>query len=686
MSTTGTMNNNGYATYQNMVSQVSNGLTELSKLCAEMNLEENKKDMDKYYHKMNNHAFSVGIMGEFKRGKSTVINSLLEKEIMPADILPCSATMNRVTYDMQPRAELKMQDGSVRQITVDELASYVTKLTAESESRAEEVEEAVVYYPCRFCQNGVDIVDTPGLNDDERMNRISEEVIPKLDVVIMVLTHDNPFSMSEAEFVRGKLMTSDLSRLIFLVNKMDMVRRESDKARVIESIREKIHSSVLKKTEDMYGKDSKQYRDVELKLGNIRIYPFSALDALEGKMEGDQALIEKSGTAAFEEMLTKMLTEERGALELSGPLNAIQRCSVEVIRAAEIHKNAMELSTEEFEQNQKEALEKIRELREMKKDEKKRLRESAVLTTNQLVQEVTESYAQIEERLYNKADEICGTFRLKELTEEGGQNAAMRLLQEGVNEELETSMAMVAEKIQVRMDEVVGQEALEIGKFMENVSLHMDDVRMNFSTNGGMKTNILGTTLEAFSYLNGLYGVGGALAGYRCAGIKGAIVGGGAGMIGTLTAAGVFISLSLTSLPFLAIAAAAGTLTGKFAAKKLFGDKTGEKELSKIRNAVKDNVSQLIKEMQGRRDLENWTRNLVDTRFDELIQTMEEDCERLLKDTEASMDAIKQELTESEMNRKQMEEKYNNIMEEVKQINDNLQPVAGKVCQVLECA
>ena len=101
-------------------------------------------------------------------------------------------------------------------------------------------------------------VDTPGLNDDERMTRITEEIIPKLDVVIMVLVPDNPFSISEADFVLNKLMTSDLGRLLFLVNKIDLVRPR-DRARVVESIRAKIQSSVLEKSKDVYGADGTKY-------------------------------------------------------------------------------------------------------------------------------------------------------------------------------------------------------------------------------------------------------------------------------------------------------------------------------------------------------------------------------------------------------------------------------------------
>ena len=222
------MNNDArYTSYQNMVTQVNTGLVQMQKVAVAMKLEETGKKLEESRKKLESRNFSVGILGEFKRGKSTVINSLLEQEIMPADILPTSATMNRVTYDMEPHVELEMRDGSRLEIGIDQLPDYVTKLDEEKEAQAAKVEEAVVYYPCKFCQNGVDIVDTPGLNDDERMTRITEEIIPKLDVVIMVLVPDNPFSISEADFVLNKLMTSDLGRLLFLVNKIDTVRPAS---------------------------------------------------------------------------------------------------------------------------------------------------------------------------------------------------------------------------------------------------------------------------------------------------------------------------------------------------------------------------------------------------------------------------------------------------------------------------
>ena len=458
------MNNDArYTSYQNMVTQVNTGLVQMQKAAARMNLEETAKQLEASREKLERRKFAVGILGEFKRGKSTVINSLLEKEIMPADILPTSATMNRVTYDMTPHVMLQMRDGSEMEIGIDQLPDYVTKLDEEKEAQAAKVEEAVVYYPCKFCQNGVDIVDTPGLNDDERMSRVTEEIIPKLDVVIMVLVPDNPFSMSEADFVLNKLMTSDLGRLLFLVNKIDTVRPASRREAAVENIKERIQEKVLESIERNYGAGSDEYEDAKRKLGNIKVFPFSALDALEGKMDGDLKLIEKSGTLAFEQELTRMLTEERGALELQIPLSVMGRGAQEILKAIETRKNALQMSSQEFEQQQKEALEQIETIRAQKTEEKKRLRNNAIAARDQLTGQVVDFYPTLRERLLDTLDNTyidTGTLGTK-----GGQDAAVAELQKAVSTEMEASMSAFSEKIEMQLRDIAGKEAARLGSF-----------------------------------------------------------------------------------------------------------------------------------------------------------------------------------------------------------------------------
>lgn len=676
-------NDTKYTSYQNMVAQVNTGLVQMEEIAAKMDLEENRKALKKSREKLAEHKFAVGILGEFRRGKSTVINSFLEKEIMPSDILPTSATMNRVTYDLQPHVELYMRDKSVKQIGIDELPRYVTKLSREDEERASLVEEAVVYYPCKFCQNGVDIVDTPGLNDDERMSRITEEVIPKLDAVIMVVTHDSPFSMSEAEFVRSKLMTSDLSRLMFLVNKIDTIRKAEDRDRVVQDIKKRVQKSVLDKMAEIYGDGSKEYEDAVLKMGDIRIFPFSALDALEGKMDGDQKMIERSGTLPFERELTHMLTEERGALELRIPLSVLERASLEIAKTAETRKNALKLSGEEFDHCQQDMLTQLEGIRRQKTDEKKRLRASAVKAKNSLIMQAEDFYPQLKTRLEGTLDNT--SIDITTLKSEAGQKAAAETLQKAVTVELEAAMSIFTEKIEVQLKDIIGEEAFRLGEFTQKISQQMDLFRTELSvgSNGMDKQNMIGIGVDILTDYIGIYGIGGVVAGYREAGVKGAVAGGGLGLVANLAVAGLLASMSIVGLPMVIISCVAGATVSKHFTRLIFGKDVGQRKLEEIRKAVRKNLDDMLVELQSKRELESWIKQRVETSFEELIAAMEEECEKMLKDTENTMDAIKKDLIQNDMQRKTLAEEYDGNLLNVKQILENLQPITEKVRHVL---
>ena len=679
------MNNDArYTSYQNMVTQVNTGLVQMQKAAARMNLEETAKQLEASREKLERRKFAVGILGEFRRGKSTVINSLLEKEIMPSDILPTSATMNRVTYDLTPHVVLQMRDGSEMEIGIDQLPDYVTKLDKEKEARAAKVEEAVVYYPCKFCQNGVDIVDTPGLNDDERMSRVTEEIIPKLDVVILVMVPESPFSMSEADFVLNKLMTSDLGRLLFLVNKIDTIRPASRRQDVVDNIKNRIQEKVLESIERNYGAGSDEYEDAKRKLGNIKVFPFSALDALEGKMDGDLKLIEKSDTLAFEQELTRMLTEERGALELQIPLSVMGRGAQEILKAIETRKNALQMSSQEFEQQQKEALEQIETIRAQKTEEKKRLRNNAIAARDQLTGQVADFYPTLRERLLDTLDNTyidTGTLGTK-----GGQDAAVAELQKAVSTEMEASMSAFSEKIEMQLRDIAGKEAARLGSFAQEVSSRLDSLRSGIGTGASWKTgDSLSIAAEyALAMTVGGFGLGGIIEGYKEAGFKGAALGGAAGLAAQLATAAALMAISLPALPLSLIALAAGPVASKFLVKKVFKRDVGEKKLAEIRAAMKKNLDDMIADMEARGELEQWVRQRVSGVFESLTAALEEECEVMLKDTQGTIDAIKEDLLQNEMQRQKLQEDYEENQRTVKQILEKLEPVSAKVGKVLK--
>ena len=306
--------------YREFEFSLNNDLVQLKNIAQQLNALDKVAEIEAVQTRIANHTFTLAVVGEFKRGKSTFINALLGKEILPADIVPTSATLNRVAYSASPGVKVIMKPTTdtpehIIDIGINELSNYVTKLTPKAESIASQVKEAIVYYPIPFCKNNVSIIDTPGLNDEAKMTEVTRSILPQLDAALMVIMPNSPFANSEGEFLQ-ELLEGEVGHILFVVTAMDRVRRESERERVIELIRSRIITAVNKFAADKYAEGSEEHKLYLQRLGAPRIYPISGYDALIAKEEKDEIALEKSGFAEFERVLERFITEERGAITL----------------------------------------------------------------------------------------------------------------------------------------------------------------------------------------------------------------------------------------------------------------------------------------------------------------------------------------------------------------------------------
>lgn len=678
----------GYINYQTMLSQVNESMADLGGVCGELGLEEYAQTLQDSRERMRKHVFSVGIMGEFRRGKSTVINALLGRSIVPADIVPTSATLNYIRWDATPRADIVFKDGTLKEVGVDELSKYITKITKESEAVAATVEKSVVYYPCPFCQNGVEIVDTPGLNDDERMTAISEQVIPTLDAIIMVLVPDSPFSQSEADFVRNKVMASDLGRIIFVVNKIDNIRPK-ERPRLLAHIKEKIESSVLEKMAAMYGEDSREYQDAKTKIGGIRLYPISARDALDGKLDNDYELLEKSGMPAFEEALSKLLTEERGMLELISPVNAVLSIAKEAEKAIHMRTDALQLEAAEFEKIQKEAIEKIRKSRDEKKAEVAAVKGRAGSLYNDLLPEVNAAYPAIEEYLQTYVDNFSITK--SDVKDDKATERTAAQFTKAAEDEVKSLLSTYTEKMQLEIQERIGDEVIELSKFTQAMSTDLADTQMKLTKHSGSTAFDWGVVaVDALTNCGGLVGIGGVLTGFKEHGLPGALVGGGVGfvagwgaMIATVVAgSAVGLSLGTLGLPVMVIGGIASAFSGKGAVKAIFG-KNKEKEIAELRASLRKYVGHYMDELRKDRPLETWLRDTTDSAYKAIADQLDRDVEGALLSMENNLTRIKLDLQKNAVEREKLLQDMNKLSQSLLDVCEKIRPVKERLADAL---
>ncbi len=302
---------------------------------------------DELRRRVEERRFRVAVVGDFRRGKSTFINALLGREVLPSDIAPTTATVNRVTYGLKPIAELRFHDKRPPLVvSIEDLAGHVTKLSTDAAARAAEIEEAVISYPVRFCRNDVDILDTPGLGDEATMTSVTMRLLPTVDAAVLVIMADSPFSQTEADFL-DRLLGEGLTEIFFVVSALDRIRRPADRERLIASIRERIAARIqqVAARHDVASGERAAFVD---RYGSPAVHGCAALLALEGRAREDAASIQASGMPTLEVELERFLTraDEAGLARRVDQTAKLVRELANHLRASSARNSSNELDLE----------------------------------------------------------------------------------------------------------------------------------------------------------------------------------------------------------------------------------------------------------------------------------------------------------------------------------------------------
>ncbi|HFD39227.1 MAG TPA: dynamin [Anaerolineae bacterium] len=245
---------------------------------------EDQKTLQKSLRQLDE-LFLLVVVGEFNSGKSAFINALLGERFLPEGVTPTTAQIHILRHG--DSAEREVAEESVLVLT----------------------------YPAPFLRE-INIVDTPGTNAViRRHEQLTQEFVPRSDLVIFVTSADRPFTESERAFMERIRQWG--KKVVILLNKIDLLE-DDEIGQVVEFI----------------GQNA-----LALLGFTPEIFPVSAKLALKAKQAESRrerdALWQASKFDAVETYIHKTLDERsRLRLKLRNPLGVGERLAADYLAVA----------------------------------------------------------------------------------------------------------------------------------------------------------------------------------------------------------------------------------------------------------------------------------------------------------------------------------------------------------------
>ena len=184
--------------------------------------------------------FSVAVVGEFNRGKSTLVNRLIETDIIPTSDIPTTFLPIYISGGEQESLVLKTANGQKRYPIEEKSWEAIEE---ERKKFAGAKGEILLKRNCRLLmENDLEIIDTPGVNSQIRGDlSMAEQALGVCDCAILPMAAIAAFSESEKLFLEERILMKKVPRIMVVLTKLDLVE-ETQRLSVVESVQRKLEA------------------------------------------------------------------------------------------------------------------------------------------------------------------------------------------------------------------------------------------------------------------------------------------------------------------------------------------------------------------------------------------------------------------------------------------------------------
>jgi GTP-binding protein EngB required for normal cell division len=254
--------------------------------------ERSQRQCEDLLRKLAEDRFTLAVLGQFKRGKSSLLNALVGRELLPVGVLPLTSAITILRFGARERLLIERWSGSEgRTFTTEEPLDRLTDYVAErgNPGNRQRVKAAFLESPTPFLRRGVEFVDTPGVGSAIAANTATTcDFLPSCDAALFVTSADAPLTATEVKFLAE--IRQHVRKIFFVLNKTDLLE-PAEQAEVVE-----YSARILR---EQSGAEE------------VRVFPISSRRGLQASLRGDPALLQQSGLPALQMALAGFLAGER---------------------------------------------------------------------------------------------------------------------------------------------------------------------------------------------------------------------------------------------------------------------------------------------------------------------------------------------------------------------------------------
>ena len=293
--------------------------------------------------------FHLAILGQFKRGKSTLLNALLGEPLLPTGVVPLTSIPTFMRAGKTCAVRVFFREGkqsAFPDLALDQAREILARHVTEKGNPRNRlgVEFVEVEHPASILGAGVVLIDTPGIGSTLRHNtEATLNFLPQCDAALFVVSADPPITEVEKEFL--KAVQDKVAKLCFVMNKVDYLTETelADATLFFEKV-----------LEELGFKES----------GTV--FKISAKNAIDASVKKNHALGHESGLSKLQSNLLDFFAREKSrTLHLALARKALAVVA-DVSMNVRLQQRSLQLSREELEKRVETFDTKVKELAQEK--------------------------------------------------------------------------------------------------------------------------------------------------------------------------------------------------------------------------------------------------------------------------------------------------------------------------------